>query len=76
MSAGLMLLLSLLVVFGRCLVSGHGLSWAGSYEAFAHIWCGALLVLCFKCETKLRRQFAIYSLVAITLFEVVMFALH
>lgn len=23
--------------------AGHGLSWPGSYEAFAHIWTGAML---------------------------------
>lgn len=36
---------SALVAIGRFTVPGHGLSYAGSYEAVAHIWVGALIVL-------------------------------
>lgn len=29
-----------LVLAGRFTISGHGLSWPGTYEALAHVWVG------------------------------------
>lgn len=43
----LITLSGLVVGAGRFLVPGHDLSGPGTYEAFAHIWVGVLLVLCF-----------------------------
>ncbi len=37
-----------LMVVGRFLIPGHNLSWAGTYEAFAHIWTGVLLTVAFR----------------------------
>jgi uncharacterized membrane protein YgcG len=34
---------ALAVIIGRLAVPGHGLSLAGTYEAFAHIWVGMVL---------------------------------
>lgn len=59
---------SLLVLVGRFLVPGHDLSWAGSYEAIAHIWVGVMLTLSWR-----RNWFALASLVALTMVETVMF---
>lgn len=77
------IVVSVLVGLGRFLIPGHNLSWAGTYEAFAHIWVGALLVFVFERNppspiidiTTERRQWAIVSLVAITVIEGVMFYL-
>jgi hypothetical protein len=33
-------LVALFIAIGRFLVPGHDLSWAGTYEALAHIWVG------------------------------------
>jgi len=38
----LVVFLSVLAALGRFFVPGHGLSWAGTYEAFAHIIVGFL----------------------------------
>ena len=48
------MVMSILVIAGRFFVPGHALSWAGSYEAFAHIWVGALLATAYL-NTGLRR---------------------
>lgn len=60
-----------LVAFLRFSVPGHGFSWAGSYEAIAHIVCGMLLML--ACQ---RDKCAGWSLAVITVFESVMFLLR
>jgi hypothetical protein len=39
----LVLLVALVVCLARSFVPGHGLSLAGSYEAFAHLFVGGLL---------------------------------
>lgn len=43
------LAISLLVTVGRFFVPGHGLTWAGTYEAFAHLWVGYLICQCAGC---------------------------
>lgn len=60
---------SVLVAAGRFTVPGHGLTYAGSYEAFAHIWVGVLLVLSFQ-----RNWYALAMLVVLTVIEGVKFA--
>lgn len=60
-----------LVAILRFSVPGHGFSWAGSYEAIAHIVCGMLLMLAFQ-----KDKIAGWSLAVITVFEGVMFALR
>lgn len=69
----MIILVSLLVGILRFAVPGHDLSWPGTYEAFAHIWVGALLVFCFD---KSKRTIAISSLSVITVLEAVMFVLR
>lgn len=64
-------LAALAVALGRLTVPGHGLSYAGSYEAVAHIVVGALFAVAVLVEES--RAFAIASLVAITALETVMF---
>lgn len=65
---------SALAAAGRFLVPGHGLSWPGTYEAFAHLWCGFLLgVIVFR---KDHRWSALVVLAAITALETVMFFLR
>jgi hypothetical protein len=54
----------------RFLVPTHGLSFAGSYEAFAHIWVGILIALLF---VKPFRLSAGVALAIITTLEIVMF---
>jgi hypothetical protein len=36
---------ALLLLVGRFTFSGHGVSWPGTYEAFAHIWVGITITL-------------------------------
>lgn len=65
-----LLLGSLLVGFGRLAVPGHDLSWAGSYEALAHVWVGVLLTLGVIGP---RRRCAWGLLTVLTVFETLMF---
>lgn len=64
---------SAIIWIGRFLVPGHDISWPGTYEAFAHIWVGSLLTLCFL---KNYRKISIWCLLGITALEVVMFMLR
>lgn len=65
---------SVAVAVGRFLVPGHGLSWPGSYEAFAHLWVGFLFgVLAFR---PVDRWFVAAVLFAITVLETVLFLLR
>lgn len=66
----LLLLISVLVTYGRLLVPGHDLSLPGSYEAIAHIWVGFLLCLWIFGP---YRKSAFLTLLALTVLEVVMF---
>jgi hypothetical protein len=68
-------LASLLVGAGRFAVPGHSLTLAGSYEAFAHIWVGVLLCMCFTTEGEWW-MLALVSLILLSALEVVMFALR
>jgi len=63
------LLVSIFIGIGRFTIPGHEISYNGSYEAFAHIWVGALLVLAFQ-----KRKAAILALVLLTILEVIAFA--
>lgn len=67
--------LSLAVAIGRLFVPGHDLSWAGTYEAFAHIWVGALIVLAWQDRDKRQGWTSLICLLGITLLETVMFML-
>jgi hypothetical protein len=63
---------------GRFLVPGHALSLAGTYEAFAHIWVGAMIVyVIFRCRLTwdhLDGWLAAGLLLALTVQEGIMFA--
>jgi len=66
-----MVITAIAVGLGRFTVPGHGLSWPGTYEAFAHIWLGWMIgVAMFK---KDYRVLAIALLVLLSLFELWMF---
>lgn len=73
MSAWWIIGASVLIGIGRFSVPGHGFSWPGIYEAFAHILVGALFALCFQ---KSQRPVALTCLIAITVLEIVMAALR
>lgn len=66
-------LLSLVTGVLRFAIPGHGLSWPGTYEAFAHIWVGALLVLIIVHWKQKEGKLALACLLAITVLELVMF---
>jgi hypothetical protein len=66
----LILVTALIVAAGRFTIPGHGLSYAGTYEALAHIWVGAMIVLAFD---ERYRAMAIAALLATTVLETVMF---
>jgi hypothetical protein len=68
-----LVIISIIVGLGRFTIPGHALSYAGSYEAFAHIFVGALLVLCFQ---ERARWIAVGCLAVITSLEIVMFMLR
>jgi hypothetical protein len=61
---------ALVVAAGRFTIPGHGLSYAGTYEALAHIWVGAMIVLVFD---ERYRVMALAALLATTVIETVMF---
>lgn len=67
----LMIAMAVAVGLGRFTVPGHGLSWPGTYEAFAHIWLGGMFVLAI-CKREYR-MLAIVLLVVLSLFELWMF---
>lgn len=69
-----LVLLSVLVGLGRFTVPGHSLSYAGSYEAFAHIWIGFLFgVMVLSRE---YRKIAILLFIVLAVLETVMFLLR
>jgi hypothetical protein len=59
------------------MVPGHALSWAGTYEAFAHIWVGVMLTKLIQkpqdLNESLDRKLVGFLLVVATILEVVMF---
>jgi hypothetical protein len=67
-----LIIISILFGLGRFFIQGHDVSWPGTYEAFAHIWVGILLVFCFS-KVKEVRWTSILSLTIITVLEVIMF---
>jgi hypothetical protein len=69
----IIILSALIVAAGRFTIPGHDLSVAGTYEAIAHIWVGAMIVLAFD---ERYRTAAIAALVATTVLETVMFLLR
>jgi hypothetical protein len=73
---------STVIGLGRFLVPGHNLSWPGTYEAFAHIWCGYLLAYAIHgghrpWETESSSRWtAIMMLSIITILEAICFAMR
>jgi hypothetical protein len=63
--------LSMLFALGRFTASGQGLSWPGSYEAFAHIWVGFLIAAAIYAPGA--RRFSLWALAAITAIEIIAF---
>jgi hypothetical protein len=49
-----LIIISVLFGLGRFFIQGHDVSWPGTYEAFAHIWVGILLVFCFSKVKEVR----------------------
>ncbi len=69
--------MTLLVVVGRFTVPGHGLSYAGTYEALAHIWCGAMIVLTvYEWNNEHIGKLYLFLLLLATALETVMFLLR
>jgi hypothetical protein len=67
-------LMSVAVAVLRFAIPGHGLSWPGTYEAFAHIWIGFLFgVVAF---VPYQRSLAVVLLLSTTALETVMFLLR
>jgi hypothetical protein len=56
---------------GRLFVPGHDLSWAGTYEAVAHLWVGAMFGAWFVG----RQSRYLWAIGVLTAVESVMFAL-
>ena len=69
----IIVLASVAIAMGRFTVPGHGLSWPGSYEAFAHIWVGILIAISFS---RALRVPTLICLVVITVLETVIFLLR
>jgi hypothetical protein len=72
--AAVFVLISLVIAFGRFTVPGHSLSYPGAYEAFAHIWVGALIVLAVRAGWRV--SVPLVALVLLTVLEGAMFALR
>lgn len=54
---------------GRFFVPGHGLSWPGTYEAFAHLFIGGMIVAwCYE-----RKAWWLWAVIGLTVFETVKF---
>ena len=64
------------VVAGRHAVPGHGLSPAGSYEAFAHLWAGFLFAVVLLGRHTGLRWTAGAMLAAASGYELMMFLLR
>ena len=65
----LMILFSILVGAGRYAIPGHDLSWAGTYEAFAHIWVVILITIGIYEWPNYKSHTAWLSLFLITALE-------
>jgi hypothetical protein len=63
--------ISIVVAIGRFTVPGHGLSYPGTYEAFAHIFVGFLFAVAWL--RKDLRWLAIMLVTAISLLELIAF---
>jgi hypothetical protein len=62
--------ISVCIAIGRLLVPTHELSFAGSYQAIAHIWVGMLIVLGWN------DRFTRWALFALVALELVMFSIR
>lgn len=67
----MIVLLSVVVALIRLFVPTHTVSWPGTYEAFAHIWCGYLIALAIL--RPAARKVALWSLIVITALEAALF---
>jgi hypothetical protein len=70
----LLLLSAALVGAGRFTFKGHGLSWMGSYEAFAHMWVGAMMVVVYYEWRTTFGWTALALLIVLTVLETAAFA--
>lgn len=68
-----LLISSLLILVGRLYVPGHSLSWAGTYEAFTHIWVGIVGTLTVVYWGSNLAWGCLISLSILTAFETFMF---
>lgn len=73
MKVQLIIASAVLVSVGRFTVPGHGLSWPGSYEAFAHIWIGVMATTTYFCWRKPAGWASLIALVLTSTLETVMF---
>lgn len=65
---------SVLVGLGRFTIPGHSLTgWPGAYEAFAHMFVGALIALILIGDV---RKYAAAALILLSALEVVAFVLR
>jgi hypothetical protein len=71
----IIVVLSLVTFVGRFTIPGHGLSYAGSYEAFTHIFMGCLIILAIERKDGVRVA-AIASIVILSAFEVMMYLIR
>jgi len=63
----------LLIGVGRLMITGHGLSLAGSYEAFAHIWVGVVGTISVLYWGSTVGWTCFISLIILSMFETFMF---
>lgn len=71
-----LMFLSMLVAVGRLKVPGHGLSLAGTYEAFAHIFVGFLIAVAILRWREAEGKPALVMLALLTALEVAAFMMR
>lgn len=78
-----LLVISTVIGLLRFTVPGHGLSWPGTYEAFAHIWVGVLIGFGLRGKS-IEEGLTVFSerekawalLTCLTLLEIVVFLIQ
>lgn len=72
-TAAWLVLSAVLAGLSRLAIPGHDLSWAGTTEAFEHIWVGAITAFAALTPDRRLARLAWVCLGAATALEVVMF---